>query len=163
VTREGQSHSDYFPDAVYGGKRQALIAARRYRDEILSRIEPDTRVRRKPPRDSRNQTGHVGVELEEYEVDGRYYERYVAHWRDADGRPRRSRYSVGRYGKDGALELAVRTREGGVAQARAILRDRQRAEAQERLADAPPRPPRVKNPLSRKGIRMPPRKEPRNR
>jgi hypothetical protein len=156
-------HSRYFADAVWGGKQQALVAARRFRDEILSRIEPDTRVRRKPPRDSRNQTGHVGVEFEEYEVDGRWYERYAAHWQDADGRHRRSRYSVGRYGRDGALELAVRAREEGVAQARAVLRDRQRAEAQERLAAAPPAPSRVKNPLSRKGIRMPPRKKPRGR
>lgn len=157
VTRQGKNYNGHFADAVYGGARQALIAARRFRDQLLRRIEPDTRVRRKVPRGSRNETKHVGVEFEEYEVDGRWYERFIAHWQDADGGHRRRRFGVGLHGLDGAYALAVEAREEGVAESRAAQRTRQREEALERLAAAPPKPRQLKDPKSRKGMRMPPR------
>jgi hypothetical protein len=152
--RGGRNHNGHFADAVYGGKRQSHIAAQRFRDLLLRRIEPDTRVRRKVPRGSRNETDKVGVAFEEYVVGGRLYERFVAQWQDADGRHRRRRFGVGPYGRRGAFALAVEGRKEGVAQSRAVQRARQREGALQRLAAAPSEPRQLKDPKSRKGTRI---------
>lgn len=157
VMRGRQNHCGHFADAVYGGERQAHIAARHFRDHLLRRIEPDARVRKKVPRGSRSETHQVGVNFEEYVVGGRSHERFIAHWKDADGRPKRRRFAVGRYGRVGALALAVEARNEGVAQSRAVRRAREREEALERIATAPPKPRPLKDPKSRKGMRMPSR------
>ncbi len=94
VERGGRVYNGHCADAVYGGRQQSHLAARRFRDGLLRRIEPDTRVRRRVPRGSRSQTDVVGVILERYLVDGREYERFVAHWRDPYGRQLRRRFSL---------------------------------------------------------------------
>jgi hypothetical protein len=158
--RQGQRHTGNFAHAVWGGKALALVAARRFRDELLLRLEPDTRVRRQVPRGARGTTGVVGVTIEPHRVGGRVYERYVARWKDPDSGVRRRRFSIKGYGKDRAFALAVEAREAGVARCRAVELARQREEAARRLQEAPPMPARAKHPLSRKGIRMP-RRHPR--
>jgi hypothetical protein len=158
VRRAGRHVADYFPDAVWGGKGLALVAARRFRDELLKRVEPDLRVRRRVPKGVRSETGVVGVTMERYVVGGRAYRRFVAHWSDPETGPMRKRFSVGLYGKEQARALAEEARRKGVAQSRAQLREQQVAEAERRLEAAPPMPRMVRNPLSRKGIRMPRRR-----
>jgi len=153
VVRRRERYSDYFGDAVYGGRARALVAAQRYRDSLLRRIDPDTRVRRRMPRGVTSETGVVGVTLELYGVEDRWYERYVARWQDADGCNRRRRFSVLTRGKAKAMALAKDARESGVAQAEAERRARQRGEAARRLARTPPMPRRVKDPLSRKRVK----------
>ena len=158
VRRAGRRVADYFPDAVWGGKGLALVAARRFRDELLKRVEPDLRVRRRVPKGARNETGVVGVTMERYVVGGRVYRRYVAHWSDPETGPMRKRFSVGLYGEEEARALAEEARRKGVARSRAQLRERQVADADRRLEQAPPMPRVVRDPLSRKGIRMPRRR-----
>lgn len=70
---------------------------------------------------------------------------------------------VGKYGGKRALALAVEARKQGVARTRAVQFARQRQEAARRLAAAPPMPHKVKDPKSRKGIRMPRRRKPPRR
>jgi hypothetical protein len=157
VLRGGRYHVGHFADATFGGRREALTAARRFRDQLFRTIDPDTRVRRRVPKGSRNETRKVGVAFEVYEVDGRRYQRYVAHWKDEDGRSRRRRFSVGKYGDALAFKLAATARNEAVENVRVVLLARQVAEARNRLAVAPPSPRRIKDPKSRKGMRMPPR------
>lgn len=157
VMRKGDRYPDYFGDAVYGGRSSALVAAKRCRDDLLRRIDPDTRVRRRIPEGVASETGIVGVSLERYPVEGRMYVRYVATWQDADGRNHRRRFSVLTRGKAKALALAKEARKKGVAQAEAERRARQASEAARRLARTPPMPRQVKDPLSRKGINTGPR------
>ena len=154
VIRRAETFADYFPDAVWGGREGALVAAQRFRDGLLLHIGPDTRVRRTVPRSASSSTGVVGVTLEEHEVDGKVYERAVAQWRDADKKTRRRRFLVERYGMQRALALARAARKAGVAKAHAERLARQRREAARRLQEAPPLPAQVKDPLSRKGISM---------
>lgn len=158
ITREGKLYTGHFADAVYGGREKSYLAARRFRDGLLRRIEPDTRVRRRVPRGSQSETGVVGVMFERYLVEGREYERFVADWKDPEGQSRRRRFSVGLYGKRGAFERAKEERRRGVAHTRDLLLARQREEAYNRLAAAPAMPRMVKDPKSRRGIRMPPRR-----
>jgi hypothetical protein len=155
VRRAGDDITDYFPFAVWGGKNRALVAARRFRDEVLTRVEPDLRVRRRVPKGVRSDTGVVGVSEERYIVGGRVYRRYVAHWSDPEVGPMRKRFSVGLYGKEQARALAERARTEGVARSRAQMLARQVADAERRLEEAPPLPRVVRDPRSRKGIRMP--------
>jgi hypothetical protein len=154
VVRKGLHHIKYFSHAVWGGRDLALVAARRCRERLLKRIDPDTRVRRRHPRGRSHSTDVVGVSREEYVVEGLEYCRYVACWQNAEGRMRRRRFSVGRYGETGAKARAVRARQAGVARAHAVRMARQRQEAALRLKLAPPMPSQVKDPLSRKGISM---------
>jgi hypothetical protein len=156
VTRGKVTHTRWFADAVWGGKAQSLLAARMFLDRLLMRIDPDTRVRRTPPAGTRSRTGIVGVTLEHYEVEGRRYARLVASWRE-DGKARRKRFSLERYGRERALALAVEARRTGVARRHAAERLRQREDAAQRLRTAPLAPRQVKSPLSRRGIRMPAR------
>lgn len=152
--RGGKPHVGHFADATYGGKRKALIAARRFRDRLLRFIEPDIRVRQRVPKGSRNETRKVGVAFEVYDVDGRRYQRYIAHWKDEDGRSQRRRFAVGKYGDALAYKLAAMARDEAVERIRTVLRARQLAEAKHRLTDAPPPPRQVKDPRSRKGMRI---------
>lgn len=153
VIRRGDNYSDYFGDAVWGGRKKAILAARHFRDRLLLRIGPDTRVRRKVAKGTRSRTGVVGVTVEPHKVGGRVYRRYVACWQDPEKGHQRRRFLVEHHGKERALALAVKARKAGVAQSRALLLARQREDATRRLKDLPPRPPQVKDPLSRKGVK----------
>jgi len=154
VKRRGRNYPKYFSDAVWGGRAKALVAARRWRDELLRRIDPDTRVRRRPPRGSRNRTGIVGVTLELHKVGGRVYERYVAMWPDPEKGGDRRRFQVARYGRKRAKALAKEARQAGLDRYAERLLARQRQEAAERLRQAPPTPRQVKDPADRRGISM---------
>jgi hypothetical protein len=160
--RLGRIFADYFSDAVWGGRQLALVAAQRLRDDLLLRIEPDTRVRRQIPKGARSATGVVGVTFEQHVVDGRVYERYVARWQDPEKGTQRRRFLVGRYGREEALALAQDARERGVAESHRRWLAIQRQEARRRLRQAPPAPRQVKDPLSRKGTSMS-RRRPRRR
>ena len=154
VMRRGRNFSEYFGNAVWGGRALALLAAQRFRDRLLQRIEPDTRVRSQIPKGRRSKTGVVGVSREPYEVDGRVYHRYVAHWPDLEKGPQRRRFGIERYGEERAKALASATREAGVTRYHAQMLSRQSEEARQRLRKAAPMPRPVKDPLSRKGISM---------
>lgn len=154
VIRAGRPFTGWFADAVWGGKRKGLVVAKRFRDHLLLRIGPDTRVRRVAPKGTRSKTGVVGVSLEPHVVEGRTYERYVAHWSNEEGRVRRRRFSVEKYGRDRAIAMAIDAREEGVARSHAARLARQRHEAGRRLLKAPPMPRQVRASRSRKGISM---------
>ena len=96
----------------------------------------------------------VGVNLEAHVVEGRMYERYVAHWQDPQKGFQRRRFLVERYGREQALALAMEARKAGVAHRHLYEMARQCDEARRRLRKAPPLPRQVKDPLSRKGISM---------
>ena len=53
VTRRGHTFADYFADVVWGGRQGALLAAQHFRDQLLLRIGPDSRVRRQVPKGTR--------------------------------------------------------------------------------------------------------------
>jgi hypothetical protein len=163
VRRRGRIFRDYFGDAVYGGRAQALRAAQHHRDRLLLRLVPaDSRVRRRAPKGRRSKTRIPGVTRERYAVGGRFYSRYIARWQDPDKGPRRRRFAVKRYGARQARSLAVEARRAGRAESDARLLARQREEARRRLREAGPAPRPVKDPRSRKGISMARRRPRRN-
>ena len=154
VERGDKKYAEYFGNAVWGGKKRAKLAAQRWRDELLLRIDPDTRVRREVPKGRRSETGVAGVSVERHKVHGRVYPRIVAHWQDLKTGKTKKTFSVALHGWDGAKALAVEAREAGVARYRAQMAARQQGQAVARLEKAGPMPRPVKDPLSRKGISM---------
>lgn len=148
VIRRSEHFSDYFGDAVWGGRAKALVAAQHFRDRLLLRIEPDTRVRPSEqdgrgggqPRTSRRRWSRLralrrllagsAAGAEEAPLPGR------AVRQGAGARPRDRR---ARDGCGAAPCPATRPPTRG---------------SQTRLQKAPPMPRPVKDPRSRKGISM---------
>lgn len=163
IIRRGEPHGGCFSDGVYGGRNPALIAARRLRDGLLRQLDGDTRTRSRHPAGRGRSKTPVGVSKETYPSGGKWYTRMVGIWIDADGQPRRRRFSVRLYGTKEAERMALAAREEGKDAAARELRERQQAAAARRLLESPPPPPKVKDPRSRKGISMARRRPRANR
>lgn len=118
ITRKGKLHSQYFSDKVYGGKRKALNAAMQHRDELEAKLKSFTPKQLSKKVRANNTSGTPGVRLVE-EKDRRWsseptYQYYVAQWSPETGVRKTKRFSVKKYGKKKALELAIKARNKGV-------------------------------------------------
>ena len=115
--RGGKRWKRYFRDEKGpGGREKALERARAYRDKLLAKIGPATKVKRRVPRSS---TGVVGVvRVEETSKAGETLVRFCASWPVVTGtnvrRSKRVSFSAGRWGEERAFRLAVRARKEGV-------------------------------------------------
>lgn len=112
ITHRGKTHQKYFPDKSSGGKAKALKLAREYRSMLLSKMPRSKQeaAARKPRKILRS--GVVGVtHVVSRGSNGRDYEYWQAAWIDSKGDRRTAKYSISRYGKDTALELAKRARK----------------------------------------------------
>jgi hypothetical protein len=121
IQRRGKIFNKRFPDLSYGGKQQALRAARAYRDEIarlhppMSRAEYATKLRRN------NRSGIPGVcGVERSTAEGAKARRlfWVAFWPTADHGKAQIKFAVKRYGDEKARELAIEARTRALAQMR---------------------------------------------
>ena len=120
VTRKGKLRSDYFRDADHGGKRKALLAARKFRDDLEKKHRRYTSKQLAKKLRSNNTSGEAGVRYVE-EVDTRWesqpcYGYWIAQWSPKKGVRKTKRYSVLKYGDDEAYRLAVQARRKGVAE-----------------------------------------------
>lgn len=120
ITRKGKLHSQYFADQYYGGKRKALSAAMAYRDEMDAKLKPFSAKQLSKKLRSNNKSGVPGVRLVT-ETDTRWeseptYEYYVAQWSPEVGVRKTKRFSVKKYGKKKALDMAIKARNKGVRQ-----------------------------------------------
>jgi hypothetical protein len=107
--------SKFFSDSTYNGKAKSMKAAKECYEKWVSELPPpDTSAGKLT---SRNTSGVVGVHYS-HDVDSRYpgcqYESYIASWLDENGRRRNMRFSVNKYGKKGAFDLAVIARDSRV-------------------------------------------------
>ena len=119
VTRRRKLSTKLFCDKEYGGKRKALLAAKKYRDKLEKTLKSYSakELARKPR--ANNTSGIAGVRLA-LERDTRWesepeYEYWVAQWSPEKGVRRTRRFSVDKYGYDEAYRLAVKARKKGVA------------------------------------------------
>lgn len=118
LQRRGVRFQRYFGDKRWGGKREALLRARQYRDRVLARIADGTaddnatepRVRSHSSTVD-NRSGMVGVtRVRRLASNGCYYESWQATWSPRPGRRKCVRFSVRRYGDDEAFLLACEAR-----------------------------------------------------
>ena len=102
-----------FSDGRYGGKRQALAAAIRFRDIALSELEALRYVRwRRSRKRSHNTSGIIGVgRYESLDRSKRYISAYwLAYWNDLTGKRHQRRFSVKLHGERRAKALACQAR-----------------------------------------------------
>jgi len=112
--RNGKTHSKLFSDRKCGGKEAAYEMAKAYREELqvrLGDVPKDPRKRRVVSSDSRNKTGELGVSLIRRKgPNGQKYEAYSVSWRPEPGKQKCTSFSVKKYGKERAFEMAVKHR-----------------------------------------------------
>lgn len=121
IQRRGVIFRKQFSDGILGGKAKALAAAKAYRDEIVARYPPLSRREHAEIVKKNNKSGVVGVCR--YAVCGSDPNRstqrrcfWVASWTLPDGRAKRVKFSVRKYGEDGAFQLAVAARRKAIEQ-----------------------------------------------
>jgi hypothetical protein len=121
MRRKGRLMRRHFGDAEHGGRVRALERAVEWRDAVLRRLPPATLIRK---RFAPNTTGVIGVQLAcDRTRSGRVSRRYRATWREIDGRPRMSSFSVDKYGDEQAKLLATKSRRQAISR---LLRERRR-------------------------------------
>ena len=108
----------YFTDVACGGKRKALIEAKKYRDKIVKSIKPFTRGEISSSGKTKNKSGIVGVTLVK-KIDVREKNKYQylywkAWWSPKVGVRKTAAFSVNKYGYKKAFELAKAAREKGL-------------------------------------------------
>lgn len=114
VQRRRRIYHRQFTDSVYGGKRNALDAAKMYRDGLLMSLAPLTRPEVCRIRKRNNRSGISGVtridtrEKSRGRIARRRY--WLAQWPIGEGRAKMKKYSIQRYGERGAFQRAVRAR-----------------------------------------------------
>ncbi len=123
--RCGEKTSRFFADSTYGGNRNALAAAKEFRDETEANSRKFTISEMASTPSKRNSSGVVGVRLHReiktyngYEVQ---YWSWVAQWIDGHGHRKTRSFSVHQYGDEEAFQKACAVRAKGVAQAKRRL------------------------------------------
>ena len=119
VQRRHRVMIEHFSDGVYGGKQEALKAARRWRETMLTELHNRRyELWRRNCKRRNNTSGVVGV--------GRYVSRerngravierisWQAFWDGSDGRRHGRKFSVDKYGERRARELACQTRRAAL-------------------------------------------------
>jgi AP2 domain len=114
VQRRGKIYHRHFTDNVYGGKRKALDAAKTYRDNLIARLRPLTRLEVCRIKKRNNRSGISGVTRIDADENNRgrvYHRRYwLAQWPTERGKARMKKFSIKLYGEQGARHRAVRVR-----------------------------------------------------
>lgn len=121
IQRRGVIFRRQFSDGVLGGKTKALAAAKAYRDEIVAKYPPLSKREHAEIVKKNNKSGVVGVcrycaseTSQKPSAEKRWF--WVASWVLPDGRAKRIKFSVKKYGEEGAFKLAVKARRGAVKQ-----------------------------------------------
>jgi hypothetical protein len=110
--RDGQTFSKFFSDNRYGGKEEALEAARQYKIEYEKkyRLSEPRSCRQKPQRN--NKTGVLGVsETYTRGRTGKIIPCFTVSWRPQPNISKTKKFSILTYGRQVAFEMAVAFRK----------------------------------------------------
>lgn len=128
IQHERARFEKYFPDKKRGGRSKALKAAKQWRDEVLSKMPKRKQEAAARPKRKALRSGVTGVTHVVSKVgDKRLYQYWQAAWENADGKRSTAKFSIGRYGKERALEMAIKARNKAVREVGRILRERKKA------------------------------------
>ncbi len=114
LARKGKIYNAFFADKSHGGKKKALLAARKHYQKLLrqhgriSRKDWAQVVRRK------GRSGIVGVRRLAIKSGKKTLWAWVAAWSPRRGEVRRRMFAEKKFGARQAKELAIKTRRAGV-------------------------------------------------
>ena len=119
IQRRGVIHRKHFSDGVHGGRKKAFSAARDYRDEVVAKYPPLSMQEYSSIVKKNNRSGVVGVcrycasETRDLpEERQRWF--WVASWPLPNGKRKRVKFSVKKYGEEGAFERALAARNEAI-------------------------------------------------
>jgi hypothetical protein len=114
IQRRGRIYHRHFSDRVHGGKRRALEAAKAYRTRLALELSPLTRQELCAIRKKSNRSGVSGVTRVDVleKSRGRLYRRvyWDVQWPIGNGKARHKKFSVKKFGEQGAFRRAVKAR-----------------------------------------------------
>ncbi len=112
LQRRGKKYAKFFSDSAFGGPRIALVNAREFRDQLISKLEDQAKNQaRICNQSSRNSSGVVGVsKISITAANGNTYHFWQATWSPQPGKRCCVKFSIQRYGESQAFELAVQAR-----------------------------------------------------
>lgn len=109
-----KTFSKLFSDKKCGGKFKALEKAKKFRNSLrkkLSKIPQKPRPRRLVLSDTRNKTGILGVSRTKRKTSsGKTAEAFSVTWRPEKGIQKCTSFSIKKYGRNRAFNLAVKFR-----------------------------------------------------
>jgi hypothetical protein len=115
IQRRGVIYRKHFSDGVLGGKAKSFAAAKAYRDEVVAQHPPLSMQEYSSIVKRNNRSGVVGVcrycatETRDLpEEKQRWF--WVASWPLPDGRRKRVKFSIKKFGDQGAFDLALQAR-----------------------------------------------------
>jgi len=114
VQRGNKIETKMFSDCTYGGKRRALRAALKLRNELLAQELFEHQIWRRTLLRKNNTSGIPGVARYDQLANPRTGKRavfWMASWIDEKGVGRKRKFSVFRYGEEEAKQLAIAERE----------------------------------------------------
>jgi len=122
VKRGNNRFSRLFSYNKYGGKENALVEAKRFRDKIEEEYGEFQDLGYQTYKTGRNKSGIVGIHKEPKitkRSSGRVYiyDNWIASWIDPVTKKRKMKpFAISKYGEAGALMLAIKAREEALAQ-----------------------------------------------
>ncbi len=117
LQRRGKTHSAFFTDQKYGGRKRALAAAQKHYRKLLAKWGPPVRNQRRrwaEIRRRKGSSGIVGLQLKRVRRHGEVRKYWVATWSPKPYVSQHKEFSVWRYGSKKARQLAVRARRAGL-------------------------------------------------
>lgn len=119
IQRRGTIYRKHFSDGVHGGKNKAFAAAKEYRDGVIEKFPPFSMREYSSIVKSSNRSGVVGVcrycasETRDLpEEQQRWF--WVASWPMPGGKRKRVKFSVKKYGEEGAFKMALKARKSAM-------------------------------------------------
>lgn len=119
IQRRGVIYRKHFSDGVFGGRKKAFVAARDFRDEVVSKHPPLSMQEYSSIVKKNNRSGVVGVcryctsETRDLpEERQRWF--WVASWPLPNGKRKRVKFSVKKYGEQGAFQRALDARNDAI-------------------------------------------------
>ena len=123
VRRGGVLKTKLFSDRIQGGKKKALDAAKKHRDQLVADMAKLAKPLWKIKRTPRTNTGQLGVSLTEYtNKSGKKRKVITVTAREAIGKAVNRKFSVDKLGYEPAVKKAVAWRKK-------VLRERGKSEA----------------------------------
>ena len=117
LRRRGKTHSAFFTDQKYGGKKRALTVAQKHYRKLLAKLGPPLRKRRRWWAEIRRRKGSsdiVGVQRILVRRHGEVRKFWKATWSPKPYVTQHKLFSVWRYGPQKARQLALRARRAGL-------------------------------------------------